>query len=83
MRFDIRTDNGVRTILSAENEADIVTDITIYAVDGIPQVEWKSVHTLKWYPWEKFGGIMLKDMVGPGYEQALENLKRVVMFQGE
>ncbi|MBC7936222.1 MAG: hypothetical protein H7Y86_12805 [Rhizobacter sp.] len=42
------------------------------------QVEWKAVTQLKWYPWEKFGGIFISEMTGPGYEQALNSLKKYV-----
>lgn len=38
-------------------------------------VEWKTVTSLKWYPWEKFSGIFIDKMSGPGYEQALQSLK--------
>ena len=40
------------------------------------QVEWKAITKLKWYPWEKFGGIFIPEMTGPGYEQALNGLKK-------
>lgn len=42
------------------------------------QVEWKAVTRLKWYPWEKFGGIFVSEMTGPGYEQALNSLKKYI-----
>ena len=41
-------------------------------------VEWKAVTKLKWYPWEKFGGIFVSEMTGPGYEQALNSLKKYI-----
>lgn len=39
------------------------------------QAEWRVVTKLKWYPWEKFSGIFVDQMTGPGYETALNNLK--------
>ncbi len=39
------------------------------------EVEWKVVMDLKWYPWEKFSGIFAEQATGPGYEEALRNLK--------
>lgn len=42
------------------------------------QAEWRAVTKLRWYPWEKFGGIFITDITGPGYEQALNSLKKFV-----
>ncbi len=41
------------------------------------QVEWTSVNYLKWYPWQKFGGMFLNEISGPGYEMALQNLRNL------
>lgn len=42
------------------------------------QVEWTSINYLKWYPWQKFGGMFLNEISGPGYEMALQNLRNLV-----
>jgi hypothetical protein len=39
------------------------------------QVEWRTLTKLKWYPWEKFAGMFVDKITGPGYEIALRNLK--------
>jgi hypothetical protein len=33
---------------------------------------------MKWYPWEKFSGIFVDKMTGPGYQAALNELKDFV-----
>lgn len=40
------------------------------------QIEWQALTHLKWYPWEKFAGIFTDKMTGPGYEYALDNLRK-------
>jgi hypothetical protein len=42
------------------------------------QVEWRAVTPLRWYPWEKFGGIFIEKMSGPGYQDALDRLSAMV-----
>ncbi|MBP9097177.1 MAG: hypothetical protein KBF74_00035 [Ferruginibacter sp.] len=42
------------------------------------QAEWRVVTKLKWYPWEKFSGIFIDNITGPGYETALNNLKELI-----
>ena len=39
------------------------------------QVVWFIVEELKWYPWEKFYGIMAEDVKGPLMQQSLDRLK--------
>ena len=39
------------------------------------QVVWFIVEELKWYPWEKFYGIMAADVKGPLMQQSLDRLK--------
>jgi hypothetical protein len=39
------------------------------------QVEWKAFSKLNWYPWEKFYGIYIDRITGPGYDAVLNDLK--------
>jgi hypothetical protein len=39
------------------------------------QVIWFIIEKLKWYPWEKFYGMMAADMKGPLMQQSLDKLK--------
>ena len=45
------------------------------AMDSV-QVVWFIVEDLKWYPWEKFYGIMAADVKGPLMQQSLNRLKK-------
>ncbi len=45
---------------------------------GNMQVEWTAITKLRWYPWEKFGGIFIEQMTAAGYEAALKNLKELI-----
>ncbi len=67
----------LRFTLQRKGENDIDNFISMVPIrDSMGlQVEWRTVSTLKWYPWEKFAGIFYDQMAGPGYQEALENLK--------
>jgi len=39
------------------------------------QVVWYIIEELKWYPWEKFYGMMAADMKGPLMQESLDRLK--------
>lgn len=75
------TDTGydfLKAVLLRQGEKDISNILTVINTrePGKFQVEWRVLVTLKWYPWEKFYGIFLDKITGPGYEAALNNLKR-------
>ena len=71
---------GIQFDVTREGENSIATSLAALPVQepNTLQVEWKAVTKLKWYPWEKFGGIFISEMTGPGYEQALASLKNYV-----
>ena len=71
---------GIRFNVSRKGEKDIETSLAVLPVQepNTFQVEWKAVNRLKWYPWEKFAGIFVNEMTGPGYEEALNSLKKYV-----
>lgn len=71
---------GIRFDINRQGENPVETYLSILPVQepNTLQVEWKSVTKLKWYPWEKFGGIFVSEMTGPGYEQALNSLKKYI-----
>ena len=77
------TDNKMNQLtanLTREGEKDVANIIALAPVadsNGV-QVEWKVITPLKWYPWEKFSGIFIDKMTGPGYEEALNNLKTLL-----
>jgi Polyketide cyclase / dehydrase and lipid transport len=41
-------------------------------------IHWYMDFHLRWYPWEKFGSIMLERSYGPKMEQGLTQLKEVI-----
>jgi hypothetical protein len=75
-------------VVTGDNEGGLVTRLTMG--DGRPmesgfavqqngtdsvQVVWYVIEDLKWYPWEKFYGIMAGDMKGPLLQGSLDKLK--------
>lgn len=41
-------------------------------------VQWYMDFKLHWYPWEKFGSLLFERSYGPGMEQGLTNLKKII-----
>ncbi len=71
---------GIKLNLERPGEKPVENSLLILPVEeaGTYHVEWRSLTKLKWYPWEKFAGIFVSDMTGPGYEAALNELKKFV-----
>lgn len=44
----------------------------------IVTVQWYVDFHLRWYPWEKFSGLLLEKRYGPMMEQGLEKLKKLL-----
>lgn len=57
---------------------DIALRMHVVPDSKMVQVDWDATHRLRWYPWEKFAGIFLDKLAGPGYESALQHLKASV-----
>ena len=64
--------------LNREHENELMNIFTVTPIHqaGGFQVEWRVLARLKWYPWENFSGIFFANVVGPGNQQALEQLKK-------
>ncbi|MEO8770031.1 MAG: hypothetical protein ABI402_08095 [Ferruginibacter sp.] len=71
--------NHIKATLMRSGENDVANIISINPINysTAVQVEWRVLTTLKWYPWEKFYGIFIDKLSGPGYEFALNNLKEL------
>jgi len=71
---------GIQFNVNRKGENPVETSLAALPVQepNTMQVEWKAVSKLKWYPWEKFGGIFISEMTGPGYEHALNSLKKYI-----
>ncbi|NOT51743.1 MAG: hypothetical protein HOP10_10765 [Chitinophagaceae bacterium] len=48
------------------------------AAPNIVTVQWYMDFKLRWYPWEKFSGLLLEKRYGPVMEKGLENLKTIL-----
>jgi len=80
---------GKNTLVVTENnEMGLVTTMTLgenrpmesgFSVEkrqaDSVQVVWFIIEKLKWYPWEKFYGMMAADMKGPLMQESLDKLK--------
>ena len=72
----------VEFILQRNGEKDLEYAMYIIREEGgNMQIQWKAITNLKWYPWEKFGGIFIEKLSGAGYESALASLKQFVEKQ--
>jgi hypothetical protein len=71
---------SVKFMFFAAGENDIENDIVITSLPSqqAVQVEWRAITQLHWYPWEKFYGIFIDKLTGPGYELALNGLKEYI-----
>ena len=69
---------SVKFLLAADGENDISNQISIQSLpkQKVTQVEWQAITKLHWYPWEKFYGIFIDKLSGPGYDAALDGLKK-------
>lgn len=70
-------EKGIITNTQFNNHRPFVSGFSVEKrrADSV-QVVWFIVEKLKWYPWEKFYGIMTGDMKGPYMEKSLHQLKQ-------
>ena len=80
LQFDSINATSLFFTLSNPGENDIHNEIDFHP-DNSPNltaVTWVATIHLKWYPWEKFYGIFMDKLAGPGYDAALAGLKEYV-----
>lgn len=67
----------IKASIMRPGEKDVINIISVNPVSDSTamQVEWRALTTLRWYPWEKFYGIFVDKLTGPGYDTALNNLR--------
>lgn len=77
LRVTERKDSLVKIVFERKGDNPTENNFSFISVQeqGNMQVQWEAVTHLKWYPWEKFGGIFIEKMTGQGYEDALNSLK--------
>lgn len=81
-------------VVTENNEKGLVTSMTLgtnramesgFSVEkrqaDSVQVVWFIIEKLKWYPWEKFYGMMAEDMKGPLMQESLDKLKARLTYQ--
>ena len=75
--FLAKDSTSVKFKLQSKGEDEIQNEIILSSIphQSAIQVEWRSDTKLKWYPWEKFYGIFIDKLTGPGYEMSLQALK--------
>lgn len=68
--------NGISTSISLNKSKYFNSGFSIEkrSSDSV-QVVWYIIEDLKWYPWEKFYGMMAADMKGPLMQESLDRLK--------
>lgn len=71
---------SVTFLLQAVGENDISNQVFIHSMQPLQQtrVDWVATTHLHWYPWEKFYAIFVDKLTGPGYEAALNGLKKYI-----
>jgi hypothetical protein len=72
------TDLGLSTEISLNNGSPFTSGLSIEIRDSTMdsvQVVWYIVEELRWYPWEKFYGMMAADVKGPLMQESLDRLK--------
>ena len=76
MHVTVNNDKGIVTDLRIGGQRPMISGFSIEKrqKDSV-QVVWYIIEDLKWYPWEKFYGMMAQEMKGPLMQESLERLK--------
>lgn len=75
-----QTDSSVTANSLLQNGRRGITGWNIYesGIPGMVTVQWYMDFRLRWYPWEKFSGLLFEKRYGPVMEKGLENLKKLL-----
>lgn len=75
------TDSSITANSILQNGRKGITGWNIYqsAVPNTVTVQWYMDFKLRWYPWEKFSGLLFEKRYGPMMETGLEQLKRYLV----
>lgn len=79
VRLESIADNGLSTPISLGDQAVMRAGFSVEQrkPDSV-QVVWFVIEDLRWYPWEKFYGMMAADRKGPLMQQSLDDLKNLL-----
>lgn len=74
------TDSSVTAETFLQNGRWGITGWNLYetGIPGTVTVQWFMDFRLRWYPWEKFSGLLFEKRYGPVMEKGLENLKKLL-----
>lgn len=74
------TDSSVTAETYLENGRKGMTGWNLYTSSSpaTVTVQWYMDFRLRWYPWEKFSGLLMEKRYGPVMERGLEKLKGVL-----
>ena len=74
------TDSSVSTANAGPNSKKGESGWNIFAgtAPDIFTVQWHMDFHFRWYPWEKFSGLLLEKRYGPVMEKGLSNLKALL-----
>jgi hypothetical protein len=76
------TDKGVLTYITLGKNRPFESGFSIEKRQAdSTQIVWYIMEDLRWYPWEKFYGMMAEDMKAPLMQESLERLK--VKLEGD
>lgn len=69
--------NMVQVNLTRLGQPPVTNYFALSTVPGMPgvQVEWRAITPLRWFPWEKFSGMMVGKISSQAYQQSLQSLK--------
>lgn len=83
VRFLDSTATSLHFLMQMKGENDVYNEVVISGINGQhgTQIIWTATTQLHWYPWEKFYGIFIDKLSGPGYELGLQNLKQFIESQ--
>lgn len=72
------TDSSVTATSTLANGRKGITGWTVYdpGYPNIVTLQWYMDFKLRWYPWEKFSGLLFEKRYGPVLEKGLENLRQ-------
>ncbi|MEO5647629.1 MAG: hypothetical protein ABIQ56_04665, partial [Chitinophagaceae bacterium] len=65
------------TVFSSNNQTIMQNRFLLSGEPGgkVTMLQWKSLMSLGWMPWQKFSGIFTEKMIAPKMESSLNNLK--------
>lgn len=74
------SDSSLTAASVMQNGRKGITGWTVYeaAIPNTVTVQWYMDFKLRWYPWEKFSGLLFEKRYGPVMEKGLDKLKSLL-----